>query len=49
MAVLPPYEPVTVCAPAMVAEQVLPAHVPSGVMEKVVEPVTSPRLLVYES
>src|SRR6266536_625299 len=49
VAVLPPSLPVTVCAPATVAVQLAPVHEPSGAMVKVVEAVTSPRLLLPAS
>jgi hypothetical protein len=48
-AVLPLSLPVTVCAPATVAVQVAPVHEPSGLIVKVVELVTAPRLLPYAS
>jgi hypothetical protein len=47
--VTPPSAPITVCAPATVAVQVAPVHEPSGLIVKVVELVTSPRLLPYAS
>src|SRR5438128_9807059 len=40
---------VTVCAPALVAVQVAPVHEPFGAIVKVVEAVTSPRLLLPAS
>ena len=42
MPVAPSDEPVTVCAPAVVALQTAAAQEPSGAMVKVVEAVTSP-------
>jgi hypothetical protein len=47
--VLPLYVPLTVCEPAMLAVQPAPVHEPLGLIENVVEPVTSPRLLPYAS
>ena len=44
--VFPPSVPVTVWAPATVALQLAPVQLPSGPMEKVVAPVTSPRELL---
>src|SRR2546426_8486554 len=49
VAVLPPSLPFTVCAPATVAVQIAPVHEPFGAMVKVVEAVTSPRLLLLAS
>jgi len=46
---LPPSLPVTVCAPATVAVQLAPVHVPFGVIENVVNAVTSPNELPVES
>src|SRR5712692_6947552 len=43
--VLPPLVPVTVCAPAWPAVHVEPVQEPSGLIEKVVAEVRSPRLL----
>ena len=40
--VTPPLAAVTVCVPGMVAEQLGPAHEPSGVIEKVAVDVRSP-------
>ena len=47
--VLPPSFPVTVWAPAVVAVHTLAVHDPSGEIENVVEPVTSPRELFAAS
>ena len=40
--VLPMSSPVTVCGPAVVAVHVAPRQIPSGVIENVVNGVTSP-------
>ena len=47
--VLVRYSPVTVWAPETVEPQLARAQLPSGVIEKVVSPVTSPRELPYTS
>ena len=47
--VLPVYEPVTVCAPAMAAVHVPPAHDPFGAIVNVLLAVTSPMLLLNAS
>ena len=49
VSVEPPSVPVTVWAPATVAVQTLPLQEPSGPIEKVVAPVTSPSGLPYWS
>ena len=41
--VWPEFAPVTVCTPETVAEHDAPVQEPFGAIEKVVEPVTSPR------
>ncbi|MND08222.1 hypothetical protein D3C83_306980 [compost metagenome] len=47
--VLPALVPVTVCDPVTVAVQVAVVHDPFGVIENVVEVVTSPTLLLAAS
>ena len=49
MPVLPPFVPVTVCAPDAEAVQVAPVHDPFGEIEKTVLEVTSPSELSYLS
>ncbi len=47
--VLPASLPVTVCGPPALGVQVLPLHVPSGLIENVVAEVTLPSELLNES
>jgi len=49
VSVLPEFEAVTVCAPAVVAVQVAPVHDPFGTIEKVDDAVRSPSELFVES